>query len=97
MLSERLKEKNLFSNEQEQKEQKKKAAGIFLNSAVRNLIASMKCVEADEIMTREEIENFIIKRMEYYEVNVYPLDDEAFGKWLDDQFIRDIKRVMRSL
>ena len=95
MLSERLKEKSLFSEEQEKKEQQRQAARRFLNSAVRNLIASMKCVEDDEIMTREEIENFILKRMEYYEVNIYPLGDEAFAKWLDDQFIRDITRSMR--
>ena len=95
MLSERLKEKSLFSDEQEKKEQDRQAARRFLNSSVRSLIASMKCVEEDGVMTREEIENFIIKRMEYYEVNVYPLDNESFAKWLDDQFIRDITRIFK--
>ena len=95
MLSERLKEKCLFSDEQEKKEQQRQAARRFLNSSVKSLIASMKCVEEGEVMTREEIEDFIIKRMEYYEVNVYPLDKESFDKWLDDQFLKDIERLLR--
>lgn len=97
MLSERLKEKSLFNDEQEAIEAQKKAARRFINGAVRDLVAAMRCVELDEVMTRDEIENFVLNRMEYYEVNVYSKDKEEFDAWLDDQFRKSIKASLADI
>lgn len=97
MLSERLKEKNLFSDDQEAMEAQKQAARRFINVAVRDLVAAMRCVELDEVMTRDEIENFVLKRMEYYEVNVYSKGREEFDAWLDDQFRKSIKASLADI
>lgn len=95
MLSERLKEKSLLNDEQERIEAQKDSARRFINLCVRDLIAAMKCVELDETLTRDEVENFVLRRMEYYELSVYPLDEEGFDAWLNDQLINAIRRLCK--
>lgn len=94
MLSEKLKEKKLFNEEQMIADIKRHDARKLLNTCVRDMIAAMKCIEMDEVMTRSEIENFVVNRMEYYEAKVFPLNAEDFNKWLDDQVIRGVVKAV---
>ena len=96
MLSERLKEKNLFREEQETTEVQKKAARKSINECVKSLISAMRCVELDGVMTRDEIESFVLRRMEHWEAVLYSLDQEEFDKWLDDWFVKSIREITRS-
>lgn len=95
MLNEKLKDKYLFSEEQERKEDQKRKAKRMLNSSVRSLIGSMKSVEMDGVMTFDEIELFVLARMKHYEEKIYPLSKDEFKKWIADELARNIfKAVM---
>lgn len=95
MLNEKLKDKYLFSDEQEKKEDQRRKAKRMLNSCVRSLIGSMKAVEMDGVMTHEEIERFVLARMKHYEEKIYPMSEEQFNEWIADELARNLfKAVM---
>lgn len=95
MLNKRLREKNMFSDEQAKLEAKKHEARKMLNTCVRDLITCMKSAEMDGLLSTEEVENFVIKRMSYYEEMIYPMDADSFSAWLSDQLIRRIREVLK--
>lgn len=97
MLSERLKEKNLFSDEQEATEAQKKVARKLISDCARSLVSAMRCVELDGAMTRDEIENFTLRRIEQSEVSIYSLDKEEFDKWLNERFVKTVREIKRSM
>lgn len=94
MLNEKLKDKGLFNEDQAKAEADKATARKTLNRCVKELITVMKCIQLDDTMTKEEMENFILKRMEYYEGIIWPMDGERFGRWLDDQFMNKLIKVL---
>ena len=80
MLTTRLKKRDLFN---EVNEKKRAEARVVLNEAVRNLIAGMAAAEYDGTLTRDEIENFVLARMGYYETYFYGMDPEEFEYYLN--------------
>lgn len=97
MLSEGLKKKNLFREEQKATEAQRIAARKLINECARSLISAMRCVELDGVMTRDEIESFVLRRMEHWEAVLYSLDQEEFDKWLDERFVKSIREITRSI
>ena len=80
MLSERLKNREVYAkhaNEEDSIDARK-----LLNVCVHNLVQSMAAVERDKAMTRTEIENYVVNRMEFYEQKLYSMSDEDFNFYL---------------
>ena len=93
-MTKRLKDKEIFKEDMAT-EEAKHGARVLLSESVRDLIVAMKSVELDELYTRDEIENFVLRRMEYYEKYLYSMDKDAFDRFLDDQLIQAIRRAGR--
>ena len=96
MLNEKLKDKYLFSDEQDKKEDQIRKAKRMLNSTVRSLIGSMKAVEMDGVMTHEEIEHFVLARMKHHEEKICPMSEEQFNDWIADELARNLFKVVMS-
>lgn len=88
MLSEELKNRKVLSDEYEKQRREKEKALRAINSAVRDLIGTMKAIELDGTLSREKMEAFVIKRMGHYETVLYPKTHEEFGEWMADQLVK---------
>lgn len=89
MLSKELKEKAIFNDASE--EEAKHIARLTLKAlkeVVRQLVLGMSAIERDEIYTRQEIESFVIKQMEYFENKVYAMTDEEYHDYLAELIIK---------
>ena len=77
MLSERLKKKELFP-ESRLDNRKKELAKALLNDAVENLVIGMRTAEEYSSMSQEDIEQYVIERLEEVELRYYSDSDEDF-------------------
>lgn len=93
MLIERLTERKLFEKEDKVAKQ---AALALLNTSVRNLVGAMSSIEREEVMTRDEIENIVLKRLQHFEVMLYSMTDEEFADWQEESLIRKRYWEMRK-
>lgn len=88
MLSDRLKGKTLFKVTIEEADDLEKeaihTALDMLEECVDHLILGMATVENIGLLSREDIEDYVISYMEAYEKRYYSLDEDAF-----DTFVRN--------
>lgn len=84
MLTKRLKEKELFEDDLKVEERRHDALKI-LDESVEDLIITMVGIENEGVYEREEIENYVLKRKEYYETLFYGMDDDEFDEYLTDK------------
>lgn len=94
MLTKRLRDKELFESDIRDEEVRQDALRL-LDTAVEHLIRSMVTVENIEAFEREEIENYVMRRMEYYETLLYGMDDEEFAKYVADKLLDVLKEALR--
>lgn len=94
MLTKRLRDKDLFKEDIRDEEVRQDVLRM-LDAAVEHLIRSMVVVENSETYEREEIENFVMRRMEYYETLLYGMDDEEFTEYLADKLLDVLKEALR--
>lgn len=85
MLSEKL-NRNPFADAP--KRIQRANARKLLGTTVKHLVASMRCVEEDGIMTREQVEAYVLSTMEQYEKMLYSMDKDTFEEWLTEQAVR---------
>ena len=94
MLTKRLRDKELFESDIREEEVRHDALRL-LDTAVEQLIRAMVTVENTEAYEREEIENYVMRRMEYYETLLYGMDDEEFTEYVADKLLDVLKEVLR--
>ena len=94
MLTKRLRDKELLESDIREEEVRQDALRL-LDTAVEQLIRAMVTVENTEAYEREEIENFVMRRMEYYETLLYGMDDEEFTEYVADKLLDVLKGVLR--
>ena len=81
MLSERLKNKELFSDKREESDKKEAVAmeaRKALDRVAHNLVILMRLAERKDGMTRREIENYVLNRLEAHEQRIYGMDNGQF-------------------
>ena len=93
MLTKRLKEKELFEDDLKVEERKHDALKT-LDESVETLIITMVGAENAGVYEREEIENYVLKRMEYYEVLFYGMDDDEFDEYLTDKLAEKVTDLL---
>ena len=81
-LSERLKNRELF--EREVKLTTMERALMMLEECTEQLVLTMKTVEKMGLIERENIQDYVLNRMEAYEKKYYLMEDDIF-----DDFIRE--------
>ena len=81
-LSERLKNRELF--EREVKLTAMERALMMLEECTEQLVLTMKTVEKMGLIERENIQDYVLNRMEAYEKKYYLMEDDIF-----DDFIRE--------
>lgn len=81
-LSERLKNRELF--EREVKLTTMERALMMLEECTDQLVLTMKTVEKMGLIERENIQDYVLNRMEAYEKKYYLMEDDIF-----DDFIRE--------
>lgn len=100
MLTKRLKEKELFEQDVRTDESKQDARKM-LDEAVEALLVAMVGTENIGTYRREEIENYVLRRMEYYEVLLYGMDEDEFDEYvvdrLTDKFVNRVSAVAGGL
>lgn len=100
MLTKRLKEKELFEQDVRTDESKQDARKT-LDEAVEALLVAMVGTENIGIYRREEIENYVLRRMAYYEVLLYGMDEDEFDEYivdrLTDKFVNRVSAVAGGL
>lgn len=84
MLTKRLKGKELFEQDV-RTEESKQDARMMLDEAVEALLIAMVGTENIGTYRREEIENYVLRRMEYYEVLLYGMDEDEFDEYIVDR------------
>lgn len=86
MLSERLKNRELF--EREIKLASTERALALLEECTEQLVLTMRTVEKMGLLERDNIQDYVLNRMESYEKKYYLMEEDIF-----DDFIREfIKR-----
>lgn len=86
LLSEKLKNNDLF--EREIKVASMERALMMLEECTEQLVLTMRTIEKMGLIERENIQDFVLNRMEAYEKRYYLMEDDIF-----DEFIREfIKR-----
>ena len=90
MLTKRLREKELFEEDLKQEESRQDALKI-LDEQTEALITAMVAVERRKDYEREEIERYVLRRMEYYEAYLYGMDDSEFALFLVKKLIETIE------
>ena len=90
MLTKRLREKELFEEDLKQEESRQDALKI-LDEQTEALITAMVAVERRKDYEREEIERYVLRRMEYYEAYLYGMDDSEFALHLVKKLIESIE------
>lgn len=92
MLSEKLRNKELFNVDAEAERRTKSDARRMLNDIVGDLVAAMRAVELDGLYEREAIEDFVSKRLEEYEKTIYLMDAEEFDRYLEARMVNAVAR-----
>ena len=92
MLTKRLREKELFEEDLKQEESRQDALKI-LDEQTEALITAMVAVERRKDYEREEIERYVLRRMEYYEAYLYGMDDSEFALFLVKKLIETIEEL----
>lgn len=83
MLSERLKNKELFSDKREENEESEEKEAVSMRSrkaldgVAHDLVILMRFAERNG-MTRQEIENYVLNRLEAHEQRIYGMDNGQF-------------------
>lgn len=95
MLTERLKNGELFG-EPSKESKDKTAARALLSNAVQDLVTAMRAVELDGLYTREDIEAYVLKMMGSYEETLYAMDEEEFDAYLNIALTNAIARRRMS-
>ena len=90
MLTKRLREKELFEEDLKQEESRQDALKI-LDEQTEALITAMVAVERRKDYEREEIERYVLRRMEHYEAYLYGMDDSEFALHLVKKLIESIE------
>lgn len=86
LLSEKLKNRDLFEREVKLTSMGKALA--MLEECTDQLILTMRTIEKMGLIERENIQEYVLNRMEAYEKRYYLMEDDIF-----DEFIREfIKR-----
>lgn len=86
LLSEKLKNRDLFEREVKLTSMGKALA--MLEECTDQLILTMRTIEKMGLIERENIQEYVLNRMEAYEKKYYLMEDDIF-----DEFIREfIKR-----
>lgn len=91
MLTERLKNGELFG-EPNKESKDKTAARALLSNAVQDLVTAMRAVELDGLYTRDDIEAYVLKMMGSYEETLYAMDEEEFDAYLNIALTNAIAR-----
>ena len=81
-LTERLKNRELF--EREVKLTTMERALMMLEECTEQLVLTMRTVEKMGILERENIQDYVLNRMESYEKRYYLMEEDVF-----DDFIRE--------
>lgn len=81
-LTERLKNRELF--EREVKLTTMERALMMLEECTEQLVLTMRTVEKMGILERENIQDYVLNRMEAYEKRYYLMEEDVF-----DDFIRE--------
>lgn len=84
MLSERLKNKELFRGIDVDESYLRDEAKDALKNTVNTLILTMKIVQDAGLMDSEEIENLVIGYIEGYERRYYSMFDDEFTDFMDN-------------
>lgn len=66
-----------------------------LDEAVKSLVITMVGTERHELYERDEIENYVIRRLGFYETFLYGMDDDEFHNYIGEELIRAIRREMK--
>ena len=82
MLSERLKKKELFHDGRFDSKCTH-AAKDMLNDVIENLVIGMRVAEKYSTMSQEDVEKYVVERLEEIELRYYSDSDEDF-----DYFVR---------
>lgn len=93
MLSETLKKNSLHEFNAEVEEKRKQAGRTLLKNAVDDLVTAMNAVERDGTYTRDDIEAYVLKCLEFYERQLYSMDDEDFDDYLDEKLVKAMRRM----
>lgn len=84
MLSERLKNKELFRGIDVDESYLRDEAKDALKNTVNTLILTMKIVQDAGLMDSEEIENLVIGYIEGYERRYYSMFDDEFTDFMNN-------------
>lgn len=90
MLSDRLKGKPLFKVTVEELKggRVKEEALDLLEECVDHLILAMATIENLGILSREDIEDYVISYMEAFEQRYYSFEEDQFDKFIKDYLRR---------
>lgn len=95
MLSERLKGKEVYADKETAKRDMTYSMRA-IDGQIHTLVQIMNIIERNEVMTRDEVENYVINRLEHYEKKIYGMTDEDFEFYLNlGQIQRDLRRKRR--
>ena len=95
MLRERLKMNERCSDEREKSEEKEAEAladRTRLYSTSQRLVILMSAIERSGSMTRQEVEDYVIKCLEAHEQRVYGMDDEQFALYAAVELLQWLRR-----
>lgn len=82
LLSDRLKNRELFEDEVKVSSMQKALA--MLEECTDQLVLTMRTIEKMGILEREHIQDYVLNRMEAYEKRYYLMEEDVF-----DAFIRE--------
>lgn len=82
MLSDFLKKRKLHNAEEERKAVALKMAQSQIRNCVKLLVMNMKSAELDGVMTRDEIETYVLRVLGMYETHIYPMSYTEFGDYV---------------
>lgn len=92
MLTEKLREKELFKEDVKQEESKHDALRL-LNDQIESLIVAMRAVEDRGDWTREEVESYVLRRMEYHEAHIYRMGDIEFTLYIAKKLFESFEEL----
>lgn len=96
MLTKRLRDKELFESGVREEEAKQDARKM-IDEAVEALLITMVGTENIGTYGREEIENYVLRRMEYYEALLYGMDEDEFDEYVVDRLAEKLVHRMSAV
>lgn len=92
MLSDRLKGKEVYADKETAKRDMTYSMRA-LDGQIHTLVQIMNIIERNEVMTRDEVENYVINRLEHYERKFYGMSNDDFEFYLNlGELQRDLRR-----